>query len=53
VNEFIIDPEPKNTKAIAAYEKVGFQKKDLIETPNGIAQLMTLNPKDFIKSQNK
>ncbi len=48
VTEMIIDPEPANLAAIAAYEKIGFVKKDIIDTPNGKAQLMTLNPQKFL-----
>jgi RimJ/RimL family protein N-acetyltransferase len=46
--KFIIDPEPANIRAIRAYEKVGFRKQALIQTPNGKAQLMTLNPADLL-----
>ncbi len=48
VEEIIIDPDPTNTRAISAFEKVGFQKKDVIDTPNGKAQLMFLDPNKFL-----
>ncbi len=53
VEGIIINPEPKNLKAIAAYKKLGFKKGDVIETPNGKAQLLSLDPKEFINSLNK
>jgi RimJ/RimL family protein N-acetyltransferase len=46
--KFIIDPEPANARAIRAYEKIGFVKQALIQTPNGEAQLMTMDPQEFL-----
>jgi aminoglycoside 6'-N-acetyltransferase len=36
----VLDPEPDNTRAIRAYEKAGFVRDRLIDTPNGVALLM-------------
>lgn len=45
VTEIIIDPEPNNMRAISAYEKAGFSKVGIMETPNGKACLMSLKIK--------
>jgi aminoglycoside 6'-N-acetyltransferase len=36
----ITDPDPDNARAIRAYEKAGFAKDKLVDTPDGIALLM-------------
>jgi aminoglycoside 6'-N-acetyltransferase len=36
----ITDPDPANARAIRAYEKAGFQRDRLVDTPDGIALLM-------------
>lgn len=36
----VIDPDPANTRAIRAYEKAGFIKDRVVETPDGPALLM-------------
>ena len=36
----VIDPDPDNARAIRAYEKAGFQKDRVVETPDGPALLM-------------
>jgi aminoglycoside 6'-N-acetyltransferase-1b len=36
------DPAPGNLRAIRCYEKVGFRKRGVIETPDGPALLMVL-----------
>lgn len=49
VKEVIADPDPKNTRAIRAYEKVGFQRVGDIKTPDGDASLLhmeRLNPRE-------
>jgi RimJ/RimL family protein N-acetyltransferase len=38
----IIDPDPKNRRAIRAFEKAGFAKESEIETPDGTALLMRM-----------
>jgi aminoglycoside 6'-N-acetyltransferase len=40
----ITDPDPANVRAIRAYEKAGFRRDRLVETPDGIALLMVRNP---------
>ena len=39
----VTDPDPKNARAIRAYEKAGFVKDSLVETSDGIALLMVRN----------
>jgi aminoglycoside 6'-N-acetyltransferase len=36
----ITDPDPANARAIRAYQKAGFEKVHLVDTPDGIALLM-------------
>jgi aminoglycoside 6'-N-acetyltransferase len=36
----ITDPDPANGRAIRAYEKAGFRRQHLVETPDGTALLM-------------
>jgi aminoglycoside 6'-N-acetyltransferase len=38
------DPDPENPRAIRAYEKAGFEKVRLVDTPDGIALLMVRDP---------
>ena len=39
----VTDPDPENPRAIRAYEKAGFEKAGLVDTPDGIALLMVRN----------
>ena len=39
-SKIITDPSPKNLRAIRCYEKVGFKKVGVIQTPDGDALLM-------------
>jgi aminoglycoside 6'-N-acetyltransferase len=39
----VIDPDPANARAIRAYEKAGFEKDRIVETPDGPALLMIRN----------
>ena len=39
----VTDPDPDNARAIRAYEKAGFEKVRLVDTPDGIALLMVRN----------
>ena len=39
----VTDPDPANTRAVRAYEKAGFQKIRLVDTPDGRALLMVRN----------
>jgi len=36
----VTDPDPVNERAVRAYEKVGFARAGLVDTPDGIALLM-------------
>ncbi|MDZ4365463.1 MAG: GNAT family N-acetyltransferase [Afipia sp.] len=40
----VIDPSPSNPRAIRAYEKAGFQRTHVVDTPDGPALLMVRNP---------
>jgi aminoglycoside 6'-N-acetyltransferase len=40
----VTDPDPANARAIRAYEKAGFERIRLVDTPDGIALLMVRNP---------
>jgi aminoglycoside 6'-N-acetyltransferase len=39
----VTDPDPRNARAIRAYEKAGFVKDNLVDTSDGIALLMVRN----------
>jgi aminoglycoside 6'-N-acetyltransferase len=39
----VTDPDPENPRAIRAYEKAGFEKTGLVDTPDGVALLMVCN----------
>jgi aminoglycoside 6'-N-acetyltransferase len=39
----VTDPDPANARAIRAYEKAGFRKDCLVDTPDGRALLMVRN----------
>jgi aminoglycoside 6'-N-acetyltransferase len=39
----VIDPDPTNARAIRAYEKAGFSRDRLVDTPDGVALLMFRN----------
>jgi len=39
----VTDPDPENVRAVRAYEKAGFQKARLVNTPDGRALLMVRN----------
>jgi aminoglycoside 6'-N-acetyltransferase len=40
----VTDPDPNNARAIRAYEKAGFIKDRIVETPDGPALLMVRDP---------
>lgn len=44
VPRIVLDPRPTNPRAIRAYEKAGFRRDRLVETPDGEALLMVRNP---------
>jgi aminoglycoside 6'-N-acetyltransferase len=39
----VTDPDPVNTRAVRAYQKAGFKKAGMVETPDGTALLMVRN----------
>jgi aminoglycoside 6'-N-acetyltransferase len=39
----VTDPDPKNFRAVRAYEKAGFQKDRMVDTPDGRSLLMVRN----------
>lgn len=47
IKEIRVDPHPDNFRAIRCYEKVGFIRKDIISTPDGLAQMMALDMATF------
>ena len=40
----VTDPDPANKRAIRAYEKAGFRRERMVETPDGAALLMIRDP---------
>ena len=40
----VTDPDPVNLRAMRAYEKAGFEKVRMVDTPDGPALLMVRNP---------
>jgi aminoglycoside 6'-N-acetyltransferase len=40
----VTDPDPANARAIRAYERAGFRRDRLVETPDGEALLMIRDP---------
>lgn len=44
VPRILLDPKPNNSRAIRAYEKAGFARDRLVDTPDGEALLMVRNP---------
>jgi aminoglycoside 6'-N-acetyltransferase len=40
----VTDPDPVNARAVRAYEKAGFRRDRLVETPDGAALLMVRDP---------
>jgi aminoglycoside 6'-N-acetyltransferase len=39
----VTDPDPTNTRAVRAYEKAGFERAGMVDTPDGPALLMVRN----------
>jgi aminoglycoside 6'-N-acetyltransferase len=39
----VTDPDPGNARAIRAYQKAGFAKSHLVDTPEGVSLLMVRN----------
>jgi aminoglycoside 6'-N-acetyltransferase len=40
----VTDPDPANARAVRAYERAGFQRQRMVDTPDGPALLMVRNP---------
>ena len=40
----VTDPDPANKRAVRAYEKAGFCRERIVDTPDGPALLMVRNP---------
>lgn len=40
----VTDPDPLNARALRAYEKAGFVRDRMVETPDGPALLMVREP---------
>jgi aminoglycoside 6'-N-acetyltransferase len=40
----VTDPDPANGRAIRAYQKAGFERDRMVETPDGLALLMVRQP---------
>ncbi len=43
VPRVVTDPDPENARAIRCYEKAGFARDRLVDTPDGVALLMVRN----------
>jgi aminoglycoside 6'-N-acetyltransferase len=43
VPRVVTDPDPENARAIRCYEKAGFARDRLVDTPDGVALLMLRN----------
>ena len=43
----VTDPDPANARAVRAYEKAGFERDRMVETPDGPALLMVRNGCDL------
>ena len=43
IPRIVTDPDPANTRAVRAYEKAGFEKVKMVDTPDGPALLMVRN----------
>jgi aminoglycoside 6'-N-acetyltransferase len=43
VPRVVTDPDPENARAIRCYEKAGFLRDRLVDTPDGVALLMIRN----------
>jgi RimJ/RimL family protein N-acetyltransferase len=48
VTRIQVDPGPANLRAIRCYEKAGFQRQEIVTTPDGPALLMTLDPPSLL-----
>ncbi|NEL52379.1 GNAT family N-acetyltransferase, partial [Escherichia coli] len=53
IPRIVTDPSPANARAIRAYEKAGFRRERLVETPDGPALLMSREPGDLPPRQSE
>ena len=44
IPRIVTDPDPVNVRAIRAYEKAGFARERIVDTPDGAALLMVREP---------
>jgi aminoglycoside 6'-N-acetyltransferase len=44
VPRIVTDPSPANARAVHAYEKAGFERSAIVDTPDGTALLMIRDP---------
>ncbi len=44
IHKIIVDVDPDNKRALRCYEKVGFKFVEMIDTPDGTAYLLAINP---------
>jgi aminoglycoside 6'-N-acetyltransferase len=49
----VTDPDPANARAVRAYEKAGFKRDRMVDTPDGPALLMARNGCDLSRSQTR
>ena len=40
ISRVVTDPDPTNARAVRAYEKAGFRKDRMVDTPDGLSLLM-------------
>jgi aminoglycoside 6'-N-acetyltransferase len=48
----VTDPDPENRRAVRAYEKAGFERDRVVDTPDGPALLMVRNRCNLSRSQS-
>jgi aminoglycoside 6'-N-acetyltransferase len=44
IPRIVTDPDPENVRAVRAYEKAGFARERMVDTPDGLALLMVREP---------
>jgi aminoglycoside 6'-N-acetyltransferase len=47
VPRVVTDPDPANVRAVRAYQKAGFERNRMVDTPDGRALLMVRNGSDL------
>ena len=48
----VTDPDPENRRAVRAYEKAGFERDRMVDTPHGPALLMVRNGCNLSRSES-